>query len=41
VTGKYFSNRKETSAPKISYDPIALQRLWEISADLTNLEVTA
>nr|MBA3611304.1 SDR family oxidoreductase [Rubrobacter sp.] len=34
VSGKYFSDRKETSAPKIAYDPIALRKLWEMSADL-------
>lgn len=41
VSGKYFSDRKETSAPKIAYDPIALRKLWEISAGLTGLKVTA
>jgi len=41
VSGKYFSDRKETSAPKIAYDLIALRKLWEISADLTGLKVTA
>jgi len=41
VSGKYFSDRKETSAPKIAYDPIALRKLWEISADLTGLKATA
>ena len=40
VTGKYYADRKEIFAPKIAYDPIALQKLWEMSADLTNLEVT-
>jgi NAD(P)-dependent dehydrogenase (short-subunit alcohol dehydrogenase family) len=37
VTGKYFSNCKEVHSSKESYDDAAGQRLWEISAELTNL----
>jgi len=37
VTGKYFSNKKETTAQKIAYDQDAARKLWEVSAQLTRL----
>jgi NAD(P)-dependent dehydrogenase (short-subunit alcohol dehydrogenase family) len=37
VTGKYFSDCKEVRSSKESYDDAAGQRLWEVSAELTNL----
>ena len=41
ISGKYFSNRKEISPSKPADDPTALERLWDESANLTNLQVTA
>jgi retinol dehydrogenase-14 len=41
VSGKYFSDREEIEAKKIAYDPAARRKLWEISEDLTGLEVAA
>jgi NAD(P)-dependent dehydrogenase (short-subunit alcohol dehydrogenase family) len=41
VSGKYFSDRKEIEAKKVTCDPAARRRLWEISEDLTGLKVTA
>jgi retinol dehydrogenase-14 len=41
VSGKYFSDRKEIEAKKIAYDPDTRCKLWEISADLTDLKVAA
>jgi NAD(P)-dependent dehydrogenase (short-subunit alcohol dehydrogenase family) len=37
VTGKYFSNCKEISSSKESYDESVSQRLWEVSSALTRL----
>jgi NAD(P)-dependent dehydrogenase (short-subunit alcohol dehydrogenase family) len=37
VTGKYFSNCKETRSSKASYDAAAARRLWDVSAQLTQL----
>src|SRR5215213_779078 len=41
VSGKYFSDREEIEAKKVVYDPAARRTLWEISEDLTGLEVAA
>ncbi len=41
VSGRYFSDRKETEPKKIAHDPEARRRLWEISEDLTGLKVKA
>ena len=41
VSGMYFSDRKEIEAKKVTCDPAARRRLWEISEDLTGLKVTA
>ena len=41
VSGKYFSDREEIEAKKVAYDPAARRTLWEISEDLTGLEVAA
>ena len=38
VTGKYFSNSRETRSSKASYDAAAAQRLWDISAQMTGVE---
>lgn len=35
VSGKYFSNSKETRSSKASYDEAAARRLWDISAEMT------
>jgi len=37
ISGKYFSNCKETRSSKASYDAAAARRLWEISAQMTRL----
>src|SRR6266699_54832 len=37
VSGKYFSDCKETRSSKESYDDAVAQRLWEVSAELTKL----
>lgn len=37
VSGKYFSNCKETPSNKISYDQSLQKKLWEISASMTSL----
>ena len=41
VSGRYFSDRKETEPQKVALDPEARRRLWEISGDLTGLKVAA
>jgi retinol dehydrogenase-14 len=41
VSGKYFSDRKETEAKKTAYDPEVRRRLWDVSEDLTGLKVPA
>jgi NAD(P)-dependent dehydrogenase (short-subunit alcohol dehydrogenase family) len=35
VTGKYFSNCKETQSSQASYDRAAAEKLWQISLELT------
>lgn len=37
VNGKYFVNRKQKKSSKISYEQTLQNKLWEISADLTNV----
>jgi NAD(P)-dependent dehydrogenase (short-subunit alcohol dehydrogenase family) len=37
VTGKYFTNRRETRSSPASYDESAARRLWELSEQLTGL----
>jgi retinol dehydrogenase-14 len=37
VSGKYFINKKEARSSKASYDEAMTRRLWEVSAELTNL----
>jgi NAD(P)-dependent dehydrogenase (short-subunit alcohol dehydrogenase family) len=37
VSGKYFSNCKETRSSRASYDEAAARRLWEISAQMSSL----
>ena len=41
ISGMYFSDRKVIEAKKVTCDPAARRRLWEISEDLTGLKVTA
>jgi NAD(P)-dependent dehydrogenase (short-subunit alcohol dehydrogenase family) len=41
LSGMYFSDRKVIEAKKVTCDPAARRRLWEISEDLTGLKVTA
>jgi NAD(P)-dependent dehydrogenase (short-subunit alcohol dehydrogenase family) len=40
VTGKYFTNRRETRSSPASYDESAARRLWELSERLTGLPPT-
>ncbi len=37
VTGKYYIKKKAVKSSKISYDESVAKRLWEISAELTNI----
>ena len=37
ISGKYFSNCKETRSSKGSYDAAAARRLWEVSEELTGI----
>jgi hypothetical protein len=37
VTGKYFTNRRETRSSPASYDESTARRLWEVSERLTGL----
>jgi len=37
ITGKYFSNCKDTRSSKESYDEATARRLWEISAQMTGV----
>lgn len=39
VSGKYFVSKKETKSSKESYDESISKRLWEVSAELTKLEL--
>lgn len=41
MTGKYLSDRKVQTASKEAYDEDLRRRLWEVSEQLTGLEVTA
>jgi retinol dehydrogenase 14 len=41
VTGTYFSGRKAKKSNESSYDRGASSRLWQVSADLVGLQVTA
>ena len=41
VTGKYFSDSKETKSASASYDVSAQQRLWELSEQMVARRVTA
>jgi len=40
VTGKYFDKKKPIKSSEESYDVEAQRRLWEISAEITNLQPT-
>src|SRR5262249_29039292 len=39
MTGKYFSNCKETRSSRASYEESAARRLWEVSAKMTGVGV--
>jgi len=39
VTGKYFSDCREVRSSNESYDDAIAQRLWEVSAELTKLQI--
>ncbi|HZY94013.1 MAG TPA: SDR family oxidoreductase [Candidatus Bathyarchaeia archaeon] len=39
VTGKHFSKGKEEKSSKESYDPVMAEKLWQVSAELTKLDV--
>lgn len=39
VSGKYFSNGKEATAPRQSYDEAAASRLWRVCEQLTRISV--
>ncbi len=39
VTGRYFVNRRPVKSSASTYDESAAQRLWDISAELTKLEI--
>ena len=41
VTGKYFSDRKETRSSAASYDVDAQRRLWELSEQMVHARVQA
>jgi len=41
ITGRYFVNRKPKASSKASYDTAAAARLWQVSADLTDMTATA
>ncbi len=38
MSGKYFAGKKELTSPKQSYDKAAIQRLWDVSAQLVKLK---
>lgn len=38
ATGEYFFDKEEIRSSKISYDPGAAKRLWDVSAQLTRRE---
>jgi hypothetical protein len=37
TSGKYFSEQQEVSSSQASYDTDAQRRLWELSAEMTDL----
>lgn len=41
VTGKYFNKKKAVSSSNVSYDVAAAQRLWSISASLSQIPLPA
>jgi len=41
VTGKYFSDSKETRSSAVSYDVAAQQRLWQLSEEMVRVKVQA
>ena len=41
ITGRYFVNGKPKTSSKASYDIAAAARLWQVSADLTDMTATA
>ncbi|MFQ5846092.1 MAG: SDR family oxidoreductase [Candidatus Methylomirabilales bacterium] len=41
VTGKYFVNQQEAQSSNLSYDKSLASRLWQVSAELTGLPVSA
>ena len=41
VTGTFFSNRRPQKSSKASYDVAAAIHLWQVSADLVGLTVSA
>lgn len=41
LTGKYFSDKKETRSSAASYDVAAQQRLWELSERMVSAKVAA
>ena len=38
VPGKYFAKGKEEQSSKESYDPVMAERLWRVSAKLTEID---
>ncbi|MCG6861309.1 MAG: hypothetical protein LJE70_08540 [Chromatiaceae bacterium] len=38
VSGKYFAKSQMKTSSRISYDPIAAKKLWDVSVSLTGLE---
>jgi hypothetical protein len=41
VSGKYFVNQGAVHSSKASYDKTAARRLWQVSAELTGLPLSA
>jgi NAD(P)-dependent dehydrogenase (short-subunit alcohol dehydrogenase family) len=39
VSGKYFYNKHPTSSSEFSYNTAAARKLWDISAELTGIEI--
>ncbi len=39
ITGKYFTNKKVVKSSKESYDASLSKRLWQVSAELTKLDL--
>ncbi len=40
VTGKYFEKQKAVSSSQASYDEVAARRLWQISVEMTGLQLS-